>query len=137
MDSKLGDLDAPGHPFANVCGVGLTPHQPIRSKRPMDMIRGRRHRWVCVLAMFTLGAAARAQAQDVEYVANSTTPRVQLTGEHFQITVEGTYFSAKTQAETLNRYGVLGTDFGHPVALSDKILLLFGDTIGAYRSGDR
>lgn len=114
----------------------LSLHQPIRSKMAMAMIRGIRPHLVGVLAAFVL-SAGRAQAQDVEYVAGSTTPRVQLTGEHFQLTVDTTYFWTKTQAETLSRYGVLGTDFGHPVVLSDKILLLFGDTIGAYRSGDR
>ena len=100
------------------------------------MIRRVRPLLICVLTVLVV-AAAPAQAQDVEYVAGSTTPRVQLTGEHFQITVNSTYFSAKTPSETLSRYGVLGTDFGHPVVLSDKILLLFGDTIGAYRNGDR
>jgi hypothetical protein len=92
---------------------------------------------VGILAIIAGCAAHPVQAQDIEYVAGSTTPRVQLTGEHFQITVDGTKFSAKTQAETLSRYGVLGTDLGHPVVVSDKILLLFGDTIGAYRTSDR
>ena len=101
----------------------------------MDIVRKGRSRWVGFLAVLTLSGVAHAQ--DVDYVAGSTTPRVQLTGEHFQITVDATYFWTKTQAETLSRYGVLGTDFGHPVVLPDKILLLFGDTIGAYRSGDR
>ena len=94
-----------------------------------------------VLALYIIAIALwvplTAEAQEVEFVAGSTMPRVQLTGEHFQITVDGTYYATKTQAETLSRYGVLGTDLGHPVYLSDKILLLFGDTVGAYRSGDR
>ena len=92
---------------------------------------------VYILAIAALSVPRPVHAQEVEYVAGSTTPRVQLTGEHFQITVDGTYFTAKTQAETLSRYGVLGTDLGRPVVLSDRILLLFGDTVGAYRSGDR
>ena len=103
---------------------------------PMDIIRGMRPQLAGVLAALVL-SAVRVDAQDVEYVAGSTTPRVQLTGEHFQITLDSTYFWTKTQGETLSRYGVLGTDLGHPVVLSDKILLLFGDTVGAYRSGDR
>lgn len=91
---------------------------------------------VCALVLLVI-TAGRTEAQDIEYVAGSTTPRVQLTGEHFQITLDSTYFWTRTQGETLSRYGVLGTDLGHPVVLSDKILLLFGDTVGAYRSGER
>lgn len=102
----------------------------------MDILRKRGTRAACILGLLTVSAGG-ARAQDVEYVSASTTPRVQLTGEHFQMTVDGTYFSTRTQAQTLSRYGVVGTDLGHPVVLSDRILLLFGDTIGAYRSGDR
>lgn len=85
---------------------------------------------VCLLA----GPAA---AQDPELVPGSTTPRQPLTGEHFQITVDGVYFAEPTAAATLSRYGVVGTDLGHAVALPDRTLFFFGDTVGAYRSGDR
>jgi hypothetical protein len=102
----------------------------------MGIVGGVRSRLAGACAALLVSAGG-VQAQDVEFVPGSTTPRVQLTGEHFQITVDTTYFATKTQAETLSRYGVLGTDFGHPVVLADKILLLFGDTIGAYRDGDR
>lgn len=81
--------------------------------------------------------AAPTSAQDPELVPGSTTPRTPLTGEHFQISVDGVYFAEPTASATLSRYGVVGTDLGHPVTLSDRILLFFGDTVSAYRSGDR
>lgn len=84
-----------------------------------------------------LGLPWRALAQDVQLVPGSTTPLVQLSGEHFQIQSDGIYHSAPTASATLSRYGVLGTDLGHPMQLEDKIVLFFGDTVGAYRNGDR
>jgi uncharacterized protein (TIGR03437 family) len=33
---------------------------------------------------------------------------------------------------TLSRYGVLGADLGYPIVYPDKIVLLFGDTLGVY-----
>jgi hypothetical protein len=78
-----------------------------------------------------------AFSQDVQFVSGSTTPLVQLTGEHFQIQADGVYFSAPTSAATLSRYGVVGTDLGHPLVFPDKIVFFFGDTVGAYRNGDR
>lgn len=78
-----------------------------------------------------------AAAQEIQFVPGSTTPRVQLTGEHFQIQSDGIYFSAPTRGETLRRFGVLGTDLGHSLTVGDRILFFFGDTVGAYRSGDR
>jgi hypothetical protein len=90
----------------------------------------------CAVLALLLGART-ALAQDVQFVPGSTIPRVQLTGEHFQISVDGRYHSEPTPAATLSRYGVLGTDLGHPLVFPDRIVLLFGDTVGAYRSGDR
>lgn len=84
-----------------------------------------------------LGLPWLALAQDVQLVPGSTTPLVQLTGEHFQIQSDGIYHSAPTASATLSRYGVLGTDLGHAMQLEDKIVLFFGDTVGAYRTGDR
>lgn len=86
--------------------------------------------WVCLLAV-------PAAAQDPELVPGSTTPRTPLTGEHFQITVDGVYFAEPTSSATLSRYGVVGTDLGHAVTIADRILLFFGDTVSAYKNGDR
>jgi len=94
-------------------------------------------RILCGALALVQALAGAAYAQDVEYVAGSTEPRVQLTGEHFQISAYGTYFATPTPAATLSRYGVLGTDLGHPVTFGDRTLLFFGDTVGAYRNGDR
>jgi hypothetical protein len=97
-----------------------------------------RHAPLAAAAVFvSLAAPGASHAQDVHYVAGSTAPRVQLTGEHFQIVSNGIYFTAPTPASTLSRYGVLGTDLGRPVVYGDQIVLLFGDTVGAYRNGDR
>lgn len=89
-----------------------------------------------IAAMMCL-LAAPAAAQDPELVPGSTTPRQPLTGEHFQITVNGVYFAEPTASATLSRYGVVGTDLGHAVTLPDRTLFFFGDTVGAYGSGDR
>jgi hypothetical protein len=88
-------------------------------------------------ATFVLLAPLLAQAQTIELVPGSTAPRVQLTGEHFQIQGDSTYFSTATRGATLSRYGVLGTDLGYPLIAGNRILFFFGDTVGAYRSGDR
>lgn len=92
---------------------------------------------VALTAVALLGLPWLARAQDVQLVPGSTTPLVQLTGEHFQIQSDGIYHSAPTASATLSRYGVLGTDLGHAMQLEDKIVLFFGDTVGAYRNGDR
>lgn len=76
-------------------------------------------------------------AQDVELVPGSTVPRVQLTGEHFQIETNGVYVALPTPSATLSRFGVAGTDLGRPLTVGDRIFLFFGDTVGAYRLGDR
>jgi hypothetical protein len=87
--------------------------------------------------MMALLAGVPAFAQDIQFVAGSTTPRVQLTGEHFQMQSDGIYFTAPTRSETLRRFGVLGTDLGLPLTVGDRVLFFFGDTVGAYPSGDR
>ena len=102
------------------------------------MIRSTRAPRLALIALIVLmSAAVPVFAQDIQLVPGSTTPRVQLTGEHFQIQVDGVYFSAPTRGETLSRFGVLGTDLGHSLVLRDRIVFFFGDTIGAYKSGDR
>lgn len=104
----------------------------------MTLVQRGRRLGLVVLALFAVPGWALAQpAQDVQLVPGSTTPLVQLTGEHFQIESDGIYHSAPTASATLSRYGVLGTDLGHSMVLEDKIVLFFGDTIGAYHSGDR
>ncbi len=90
-----------------------------------------------VLTLMALLSASASFAQDFQLVPGSTTPRVQLTGEHFQIQVNGIYVSTPGRGETLSRYGVLGTDLGHSLVLSDRIVFFFGDTVSAYKSGDR
>jgi hypothetical protein len=101
------------------------------------MMRGSRIPLWCCVALAPLLGPAGAIAQDVQFVAGSTTPLVQLSGEHFQISVDGGYYAEPTPAATLSRYGVLGTDLGHPLVYPDRIVFLFGDTVGAYKSGDR
>src|SRR5688572_30616860 len=49
-------------------------------------------------------------SQTIEFVPGSTLPLVQLTGEHFQIQSGSRFFSELTAAQTLSRYGALGTD---------------------------
>ena len=89
------------------------------------------------LAALGLWLAVPAFAQDVELVPGSTIPRVQLTGEHFQVQSNGIYFIVPTQSATLSRFGVVGTDLGRPVTVGDRILFFFGDTVGAYKQGER
>jgi hypothetical protein len=76
--------------------------------------------------------ASKGQSQALELAPDGTVPRVQLTGEDFQIYSHGNLFSAPTLSRTMSRYGVLGSDLGFPVTYPDKILLLFGDTMAAY-----
>ena len=71
----------------------------------------------------------------VQLVPGSTTPLIQLNGENFQISANGTYFSALTNSRTLSTSGVVGTDLAYPVSLPDKTIFLYGDTFGAYQSG--
>jgi hypothetical protein len=89
------------------------------------------------LTALGLSPALPAFAQDIQLVPDSTIPRVQLTGEHFQIQADGVYFATPTQSATLSRFGVMGTDLGRPVTVGNRILLFFGDTVGAYKQGDR
>jgi len=81
--------------------------------------------------------AVPALAQDIQIVAGSTTPIMPLTGEHFQAQVGETYFTAPTVSASLSRFGVMGTDLGYPLRVGDRVLFFFGDTVGAYRNGDR
>jgi hypothetical protein len=90
-----------------------------------------------LLAALGLLVAWPASAQNVELVPGSTLPRVQLTGEHFQVQSNGIYFVTPTQSATLSRFGVVGTDLGRAVTVGDRILLFFGDTVGAYKQGER
>lgn len=82
-------------------------------------------------------AALPVSAQEIELVPGSTIPRVQLTGEHFQIQSDGAYFATQTQSATLTRFGLVGTDLGRPLTVGNRIILFFGDSVGAYRIGDR
>lgn len=91
---------------------------------------------LCAAVAVLLGAQP-AFSQGIQFVSGSTTPLVQLTGEHFQIQADDVYFSAPTSSATLSRYGVVGTDLGHSLVFPDKIVFFFGDTVGAYRTGDR
>jgi hypothetical protein len=88
-------------------------------------------------AVLVLVIAVPVSAQEIELVPGSTLPRVQLSGEHFQIETDGVYFTAPTQSATLSRFGLAGTDLGRPLTVGDRIFLFFGDTVGAYRLGDR
>ena len=76
-----------------------------------------------------------AFGQGVHLVPASTVPRIQLTGENFQIFSNGKYFTDSTPGRTMSRYGVLGADLGFPVVYPDKILFLFGDTLAVYSTG--
>lgn len=113
--------------------AGVVWRVPKEPRVPSRCLK-RRLAWLVPAVCLLAGPAA---AQDPELVPGSTTPRQPLTGEHFQITVDGVYFAEPTAAATLSRYGVIGTDLGHAVALPDRTLFFFGDTVGAYRSGDR
>src|SRR5271169_23159 len=88
------------------------------------MIRNR----VALLTAF-LVVGVPGWCQNFSIVPGSTEPRVQLTGEHFQIYSNGIYFTAPLPAQTMSRYGVFGADLGYPVIYPDKIVFLFGDTM--------
>ena len=81
--------------------------------------------------------AISAAGQNVSLVPGSTEPRIQLTGENFQIYSNGTYFTDFVPGRTMSRYGVLGTDLGYPVVYTDKIVFLFGDTMAVTTSPKR
>ena len=75
------------------------------------------------------------EGASVQLVPGSTTPLIQLNGENFQMSANGTYFSTLTNSRTLSTSGVVGTDLAYPVSLPDKMIFLYGDTFGAYQSG--
>jgi uncharacterized protein (TIGR03437 family) len=84
------------------------------------------------LSAISLALISPLAAQSVLFIPGSTEPRLQLTGEHYQLDVNGVYFNALTPGRTVSQYGVLGTDLGFPVVYPDKIIFLFGDTMSAY-----
>lgn len=45
---------------------------------------------------------------------------------------KGTYSTALTPGRTVTQAGLLGADLGYPVVYPDKILILFGDSLGAF-----
>jgi hypothetical protein len=75
-------------------------------------------------------------SQNFSVVPGSTEPRIQLTGENFQIYSNGLYFTDAVPGRTMSRYGLLGTDLGYPVTYPDKIVLLFGDTMAVSASSN-
>ena len=77
-------------------------------------------------------SAGSASSQTIGIVAGSTRPRIQLTGEHFQIQSNGLYFYDFVPGRSLSQVGAIGADLGTPVVYQDKILFLFGDTLAAY-----
>lgn len=91
-------------------------------------------------ALLALSASAALLAQTPVWRPDSTVPLVQLTGEHFQLFDRGNLFTAPTPGRTMSRSGLVGADLGYPVVYPDKILILFGDSIGSFhlpRFGDR
>lgn len=88
------------------------------------------------LAFLTLALclAVPGHAQTFSVVPGSTEPRIQLTGETFQIYSNALYFTEPVPGRSMSRYGVLGSDLGYPVVYPDKIVFLFGDTMGVSRS---
>ncbi len=85
-------------------------------------------------------ACAPAWTQAPSWKPGSTVPVVQLTGENFQMFAGGSLFTDFTPGRTMSRAGLVGADLGYPVVYPDKILILFGDSIGAFRLprfGDR
>ncbi len=81
-----------------------------------------------------LGFCVTGACQTFSIVPGSTEPRIQLTGENFQIYSNRTYFTDFVSGRTMSRYGVLGTDLGYPVVYPDKIVFLFGDTMAVTTS---
>ncbi|MSO20529.1 MAG: DUF4185 domain-containing protein [Acidobacteria bacterium] len=92
---------------------------------------------VVLLACADGSGLAVAQSSVPQFIPGSTLPRMQLTGEHFQIFPNGTYFNEITSAQTLTRYGILGSDLGYPITVGDRTYFLFGDTIGNYLNAGR
>jgi hypothetical protein len=92
---------------------------------------------VALLGTWLSLSALPASAQELELVPGSTVPRVQLTGEHFQIQSDGVYFATETQSRTLTTSGLTGTDLGRPLTIGDRIFLFFGDSGGGYLNGGR
>ncbi len=86
-------------------------------------------RQLFVLLAVLIGVQLPLICQNFSIVPGSTEPRIQLTGENFQIFSNGKYFTDTVPGQTMSRYGVFGTDLGYPVTYPDKILLLFGDTM--------
>ncbi len=85
--------------------------------------------WMVVL---TCCSSSAGLSQRVSLVQGSTEPRIQLTGENFQLFSNGTYYTSLVPGMTLSQYGVLGADLGYPVVYADKIVFLFGDTLSVY-----
>ena len=85
-------------------------------------------RFVFLLAVL-IGFQLPVVCQNFSIVPGSTEPRIQLTGENFQIFSNGVYFTDLVPGQTMSRYGVFGTDLGYPVTYPNKIVLLFGDTM--------
>jgi hypothetical protein len=77
--------------------------------------------------------AVPTSAQELELVPGSTVPRVQLSGEHFQIETDGIYFTEPTQSATLSRFGMVGTDLGRPLTVGDRIGILPNEDFSACR----
>lgn len=92
-------------------------------------------RLYCFALLLVVLTVWSLNAQSLRVV--NTEPRVQLTGEDVQINAHGVYFTDTVPGKSLSQAGVLGTDLGIPVTFSDKILLLFGDTLGGYRREGR
>ncbi len=87
--------------------------------------------------LFLTLAISEGFSQSVSLVPDSTEPRLQLTGESFQIFSHGIYFTTPLLSPTLSQFGVIGADLGYPVVYPDKIVFLFGDTFGAYPSDSK
>jgi uncharacterized protein (TIGR03437 family) len=86
------------------------------------------------LTVWAIGLTSSCLGQSVLWQPGSTEPRIQLTGESFQISSNGFYFTDLILGLTMSQYGVLGVDLGFPVVYPDKILFLFGDTLATYAS---
>jgi len=92
---------------------------------------------ITIAIAIVLGQSTSGACQNIGIVPGSTEPRIQLTGENFQIYSNGTYFTDFVPGRTMSRYGVLGTDLGYPVVYPDKIVFLFGDTMAVTTSPKR
>ena len=88
--------------------------------------------FVAAFALFL----ASTSAQSLLLRPASTTPLEQLTGETFQIDSNGLYYYNFTASRTMSKYGLLGCDLGIPVVYSDKILLLYGDTLSTFTNAN-